>query len=228
MARGGLCRLQQLNAEFVLSTVLLIDGYNVIGPVAPPRDFMVSREARKGSSGQVGRPDSWLQVERKRFLDHLAEHLSDLIRERTYVVFDAKNAPRGRAAEAVYQSIQVRYAVEYPEADDLLEELIQNHPTPKHLTVVSSDHRVQVAARRRKAAYFDSDPWYDDVLEGKVRLGWYPRKKLKRTKTASQPSLGLDQEPTSGPELSGPEMPEVPELEMTDDELREWIDRLDS
>ena len=197
-----------------MSTVLLIDGYNLIGPVAAPGDF--PRSHRKDVRG--GNSPSWLQVERERLLDRLRKYLGELICERTCVVFDAKNAPRGRSSQTNHHSIQVRYAVDYPEADDLLEELIRNHPTPKHLTIVSSDHRVQSAARRRRAFYYDSDPWYDDLLDGKVRLGWYPKAKLKSNHKASEETrIPDDQTETDG---------KISDLEITDEELRKRIDHL--
>jgi hypothetical protein len=45
----------------------------------------------------------------------------------------------------------------------MLEELIEAHHAPKSLLVVSSDHRVQRAARRRGARYIDSDRWYSEL-----------------------------------------------------------------
>jgi hypothetical protein len=42
----------------------------------------------------------------------------------------------------------------------MLEALIEAHPAPKSLLVVSSDHRVQRAARHSGATYIDSDQWY--------------------------------------------------------------------
>ena len=56
------------------------------------------------------------------------------------------------------------------EADDLLEQIIAAHSVPKSLAVVSSDHRVQTAAKRRGAVSFDSQPWLDDLIDGKVKL----------------------------------------------------------
>lgn len=64
------------------------------------------------------------------------------------VVFDAKRSPPGMAIEQNYQGIQVRFAARHPEADDLLEELIQQAEHPRGLAVVSDDHRIQHAARR--------------------------------------------------------------------------------
>ena len=46
----------------------------------------------------------------------------------------------------------------------MIEELIRQHDTPRSLTVVSSDHRIQRAARRRKAHMVDSDRWYAELL----------------------------------------------------------------
>jgi hypothetical protein len=42
----------------------------------------------------------------------------------------------------------------------LLEELIAAEADPRNLLVVSSDHRVQRAARQRGAGYVDSEMWH--------------------------------------------------------------------
>jgi hypothetical protein len=41
--------------------------------------------------------------------------------------------------------------------------LIRKHSSPRALTVVSSDHRLHRAARRRRATPIDSDRWVADV-----------------------------------------------------------------
>ena len=139
-----------------MSLLLLIDGYNVVSPVAPPS----------------GNPDPrWLQRERMQLLTRLSENLDEATRQRTCVVFDAANPPRDRPDQFDFHGIDVRFAVDYPEADDLLEEMIAAHHAPKTLAVVSSDHRVQTAAKRRGAAHYDSQPWLDDLLDGCVGLG---------------------------------------------------------
>jgi hypothetical protein len=58
----------------------------------------------------------------------------------------------------------VLFAVDYDDADALLEELIARHSAPRKLTVVSSDRRLQRAARRRKARVMDSQAWYEELL----------------------------------------------------------------
>ncbi|TWU11041.1 NYN domain-containing protein [Allorhodopirellula heiligendammensis] len=155
-----------------MSVVLLIDGYNVIAPVAPPG---------RGASRR------WLDVERQRLLDRLVEHLDENVRLRTCVVFDAKDAPTHLASQYLYQGIDVRFAVDYPEADDLLEEIIAQHAAPKTLSVVSSDHRIATSARRRRAGCFDSDTWLDLLLDGRPPLIKVP--KSKKRASAAAPEL---------------------------------------
>lgn len=145
-----------------MSIVLLIDGYNVIGPVAPPG---------RGST------EHWLAAERQRLLDRLAEHLDESVRWRTCVVFDAKDAPSHLPPRSEYKGIEVVFARDYPEADDLLEELIAKHPAPRTLSVVSSDHRIARAARRRRAGSFASAAWLDNLLDGTTQLMKVPKSK---------------------------------------------------
>ena len=59
-----------------------------------------------------------------------------------------------------YQGMTVLYSRDYPDADAQIEQLIEEETAPRLLMVVSSDHRVQRAARRRRARYIDSDRWY--------------------------------------------------------------------
>jgi hypothetical protein len=55
--------------------------------------------------------------------------------------------------------IRIHFAPRGCEADELLEEMIRDHATPRALMVVSSDHRIQRAARCRRAKSMDSDRW---------------------------------------------------------------------
>lgn len=134
---------------------LLIDGYNVIAPTVPPSHQSDER---------------WLQRERSRLIDRLAKQLDESIRRRTCVVFDAAHPPPDQSDRYSVADIEVRFAVGYPEADDLIEELIAAHSAPKQLAVVSSDRRIQTAASRRGCTSFESDPWLDQLLDGKVQL----------------------------------------------------------
>lgn len=147
------------------SLLLLIDGYNVIPPIAAP--------GRRPSS-------DWLHRERVQFIQRLTTHLNDRVLSRTCVVFDATDPPRDRPHRFEVKGLRVWYSVGYREADDLLEELILQHSAPKQLAVVSSDRRVQVAAARRGATAFESQEWLDRLLEGICGLAPSQQAKLDR------------------------------------------------
>ncbi len=128
---------------------LIIDGYNLLNA--------------SGVFGR-GRGRSALEQSRRALLDFLAEHLDPDEVSGTRVAFDAKGAPPGLPRESLYRGLTVQYAARHEEADDLIEELIRAESAPRRLTVVSSDHRLQRAARRRKATAIDSDVWFDQVV----------------------------------------------------------------
>jgi predicted RNA-binding protein with PIN domain len=140
-------------------------------------------------------------------VDRLASHLRPETKLRTCVVFDASNPPPGRPSELTIDGIQIRFAVGYPEADDLIEELIAAHHSPKQLAVVSSDHRIQAAAKRRGAKQFDSQPWLDDLMDNRVHLA------IKQTGGAGH-SDGAGQ---------GGNETDKPDGELTSDGVSDWM-----
>jgi predicted RNA-binding protein with PIN domain len=121
----------------------LIDGYNLLHA--------------SGVFGERGRTS--LEGSREALLDWLAEFLTPGQRRRTTIVFDARCAPPGLPRYGEKHGLQIRFAPRGREADDVLEELIAEHSAPRSVVVVSSDHRVQRAARRRRASAVDSDQW---------------------------------------------------------------------
>ena len=123
---------------------LLIDGYNLLHVTG-----FFGREAT-----------GTFEASRNALLGFLAAAIASDEREATTVVFDATHAPPGLPNLYTVSGIHVHYARGYESADALLEELIAAHHTPRKLTVVSSDHRVQRAAKKRKAIAVDSDTWY--------------------------------------------------------------------
>ena len=121
---------------------LLIDGYNLLHV-----------------TGRFGRRTS-LEASRQALLGFLSAAIGKDEASATTVVFDAAAAPPGLPNHYNIGGIDVHFARGYESADELLEELIAAHPTPRKLTVVSSDHRVQRAAKKRRAQAIDSDVWY--------------------------------------------------------------------
>jgi uncharacterized protein len=65
------------------------------------------------------------------------------------VVFDAAKALPGVSAEQVSHGLRIVFATNKEEADDVIERWIRQSSAPKTLYVVSDDHRIQQAARRR-------------------------------------------------------------------------------
>jgi uncharacterized protein len=120
----------------------LIDGYNVM--------FAAGLMGRKFS------PEAFRKV-RHRFLNDLMATLGPVEAHLTTVVFDANDAPDHVPASVRHKGITVLYAVDHDSADEQIEGLIAQHSSPKTLTVVSSDHRIQRAAIRRKAKVLSAD-----------------------------------------------------------------------
>ena len=124
---------------------ILIDGYNLLHATG----YIAAGEAYDSLEGP-----------RRNFLQFLVERLTRSEAGETTVVFDAAKAPPGLPTEVSFGCIRVLFAHNHAEADDLIEELIQSNNVPQKLTVVSSDHRIHRAARRRRATVVDSDQWY--------------------------------------------------------------------
>jgi len=128
---------------------VIIDGYNLLSAV--------------GITGR-GLGPGGLERSRLALLNFLAESLQSDQLARTTVVFDARDAPPGLPRVVAHRGITIRFAAGCEDADSLIEELILADSAPRHLTVVSSDHRLQRAARRRRAKPVDSDLWYAEIV----------------------------------------------------------------
>lgn len=138
---------------------LLIDGYNLLH-----------------ASGILGRGigPGGLQRSRLALLNFLAESLPPRSLPGTTVVFDAAAAPPGLPDTLHHRGITVRFARHHDSADALIEELVRVDSAPRRLTVVSSDHRLQRAARRRRAKAVDSEQWYAEILRQRSRAARAP------------------------------------------------------
>jgi predicted RNA-binding protein with PIN domain len=129
---------------------LIIDGYNLLHVT--------------GIFGR-GQGPGGFDRSRRALLNFLAESIDPRELPRTTVVFDAAEAPPGLPRKLKHGPMTVHYATEYGSADALIELLVSKHSSPKRLVVVSSDHRLHRAARRRRATAVDSDVWYAALVE---------------------------------------------------------------
>jgi uncharacterized protein len=132
---------------------LLIDGYNLLNATGIP-----SRGKGPGN----------LERARQALLNTLVESLPVEELPRTTVVFDASESPWGVANTKDYRGITVMFAAKDDDADSVIERLIVADSAPKRLTVVSSDHRLQKAAHRRRATAVDSDVWFAQLLRDRA------------------------------------------------------------
>lgn len=132
---------------------LLIDGYNLMHAT----DLF--------GAGELA---GTLRGSREALVAFLAERLPAKERHETVLVFDAKDAPPGLADRYEHDGIDVRFARDYPDADSMIESLLEGQHRAKHLTVVSGDRRVQRAARSSGAAWIDSDVWFRELCQRPV------------------------------------------------------------
>jgi uncharacterized protein len=132
---------------------LLIDGYNLLH-----------------ASGILGRGvgPGGLERSRSALLNFLAESLDARQLAGTTVVFDSRGAPPGLPRKIEFRGMTVRFADPGSDADQTIEELIAANSAPRRLTVVSSDHRLHRAARRRRAKAIDSDLWYGEIIRQRI------------------------------------------------------------
>ena len=126
---------------------ILIDGYNLLN-----------------ATGVEGTgTGTELERARRGLLQFLASALTPGECAATTIVFDAQGAPPGLPNQETFRGITVLFSKGYAEADDLVEELIASDHAPRSLVVVSSDHRLHRAARRRRARAIDSDVWVSQL-----------------------------------------------------------------
>lgn len=129
---------------------LIIDGYNLL-------------HAAGLSQARYAPGD--LQRQRHRLLVRLATALTPAERVRCTVAFDAIDAPSGLEREYRHAEIRILFAEPGHDADSLIEELVEAHASPTQLIVVSGDHRLQKAAKQRRAQSIDSEAFLRQLAE---------------------------------------------------------------
>jgi len=135
---------------------LLIDGYNLMHAAGLTR-------ATYGP-GDLARL-------RHQLLVKLARRLGTEERQRCTVVFDAVDAPPNLPGRFKHEEMVILFPKPGHEADELIETLISAHSAAKRLTVVSSDHRLQNAIRRRRGTAIDSDVFLKQLESPNRQIG---------------------------------------------------------
>ena len=127
---------------------IIIDGYNLMHAAG------VSR--RSYGPGDLERC-------RHRLNGLLTTSLSESALARTTIVYDAFESVSNDARQQMVNGLSVLFAPKGQDADSVIEQLIQKHSAPRQLLIVSSDHRLHKAARRRRATCMDSEDFFDTI-----------------------------------------------------------------
>ena len=175
---------------------LLIDGYNLLHATGA-----IKGGARAGDLARA----------RERLLRQLTAGLTEGERARTQIVFDSHRKTKDADDQRVH-GMTVTYSVGFEEADDLLEQIIRQHPQPRSLTVVSSDQRVQRTAKARKAQVVSSDDWLMQLLDDTERKPATPA----TTGSAITDTSAADQRD----QLETVDQPDPP---LSADEVYQWL-----
>jgi predicted RNA-binding protein with PIN domain len=192
---------------------LLIDGYNLMHAAGIARLHYGPGE---------------LERCRTLFLQYLLDCLRPRELARTSVVFDAGDAPPGMTRRTTLGGMQVFFANPGGDADTLIEELIAAHSAPRQIRLVSSDRRLQKAARRRRAAFVDSRVFAGELeRRGAVSDEKRKRRNAERRLVDAKRSGHVSPEETEEwLEIFG-DIPEAAELKREIDRWQSRIDELD-
>ena len=141
---------------------LIIDGYNL----------MHAAGIGKTSSGPGD-----LERRRRRLVQQVAARLDHKAAADAMMIFDsAQDLNDQPSPEELSVPLRVRFSQAGRDADSEIEWLLESHSSPRQVLVISSDHRLHKAARRRKAKCMDSEEFWK-LLESDDRSRGVRRKK---------------------------------------------------
>ncbi len=133
---------------------LLIDGYNLIYAIG-----LLPAVTRRAVF-----PPGRLEDARTALLQLLTKDLTEMQRRNTTIVFDALEPPQFLPDSFHHREMKILFARGYNDADELMNEQILAAERGASWVVISSDHRIQAAAARRRMTFYDSDEWYYEGL----------------------------------------------------------------
>jgi len=129
---------------------LIIDGYNLLHNAGLGRPRNAPGEFEKA---------------RNKLLKRLQTGLSEAERAHTSVIFDAQFSEHPDRRPLHLYGMRVLFSPHGRQADDLIEILLSSHPAPQQVMVISSDHRLQRAARHARATSLSSDAFLVELDE---------------------------------------------------------------
>ena len=127
---------------------LIIDGYNLMHAAGIAR--------RNYAVGDLERCRRLLEL-------RVASSLSDEAMARTTIVYDAFDSPGNEDRAIRRHGLKILYAAQGEDADGEIERMLDHHSAPRQVIIVSSDHRLHKAARRRRARCVDSDVYLQQL-----------------------------------------------------------------
>lgn len=130
------------------SRFLIIDGYNLL---------------YAAGMGRASYGPGDLERCRRRLQNFLADKLTAAELSRASVIFDARLPPPDAPRLQMHGALRILFATPHGDADLFIEELLAAHSSPKQVTLVSSDHRLQKVARHRHAKHIDSEVFFDNL-----------------------------------------------------------------
>jgi predicted RNA-binding protein with PIN domain len=128
---------------------LLVDGYNLL--------------FGQGWAQPNQRSHLALQRGRETLVTQLAARTMPEQRSLIWIVFDSLDAPAHLPVSMRLRDMEVFFSREWASADELLQQILVSHSTPKSVVVISSDHSVQRKAIARGATPFDHDQWIEAI-----------------------------------------------------------------
>jgi predicted RNA-binding protein with PIN domain len=128
--------------------ILLIDGYNLL---------------HAAGMGQLDYKPGELLRSRTRLLKLLLSKLTTPELRAVTLIFDARDPPPDRPSEIKVAGMNVVFANPGGDADVMIQKWLARHPTPRRVTLVSSDRVLQRAARGCGAKFVASDAFLDEL-----------------------------------------------------------------
>jgi predicted RNA-binding protein with PIN domain len=145
---------------------LIIDGYNLMHAAGIAR--------RSYAHGDLARC-------RRRLNQLLVAHLDEDVLARATIVYDAFDSPSNANRHVQHAGLAVTFAPKGDDADSEIERLLNGHSAPRQVIVVSSDHRLHKAAKRRRARCVDSEEFLAAFeTEATVRTPATPQKVARK------------------------------------------------